>query len=178
MIKKYFDSYRQEGRLPPEIEGKVTGRLFPDIDMLKKWRSWRTTNLSYEDKSLAVSLSGALDDCLIEDNLYIPLDYKTRGYEPNESSSEYYQTQLDCYSLILKGSGYEIANIAYLLYYWPLKVMENGIVKFQVEPVKVETNIESAKETVRKATLLLYSPIPEPGPDCEYCKLAQARWGE
>jgi len=178
VIKKYFDSYRLKDKLPPEIEGMVTGKLFPDIIMLEKWRSWKNTNLCYEDKSIAVCLSGALDDCLIENNLYIPLDYKTRGYELREDPGKYYQIQLDCYCLMLKASGYEIMDIAYLLYYWPLKVSEDGVVKFHVELIKIRTNIESAKKIVKDAAFLLYSPMPEPSPDCEYCNLVQARKNE
>lgn len=178
VIKKYFDGYRRKSELPPEVEGRVIGRLFPDITMLERWRSWKMTNLCYEDKPLAVSLSGALDDCLIENNLHIPLDYKTRGYELRGDPRKYYQTQLDCYCLMLKASGYETMDIAYLLYYWPLKVREDGIVKFHVEPIKIETSIESAKKIVKDAALLLYSPMPEASPNCEYCNLVQTRSGE
>ncbi|KKM75421.1 hypothetical protein LCGC14_1390370, partial [marine sediment metagenome] len=93
MIKKYFDRYR--GTLPPEIEGKVEGSLMPDIKLMGKWRNWRS-GLEYHDKELDAVLFGALDDCLIDDDLYIPLDYKTRGSTPKYGSSErYYQTQLD-----------------------------------------------------------------------------------
>lgn len=178
VIKKYFDGYRLKNELPPEIEGMVTGKLFPDIAMLEKWRSWKNTNLCYKDTSLAVCLSGALDDCLIENNLHIPLDYKTRGYELRGDPRKYYQTQLDCYCLMLKGSGYEIMDIAYLLYYWPLEVREDGVVKFHVEPIKIETNVESAKKIVKDAALSLYSPMPESSQDCEYCNLVQTRKNE
>ena len=46
-------------------------------------------------------LFGALDDCLVDGEHHIPLDYKTRGFPPNEGDSEkYYQTQLDAYSMM------------------------------------------------------------------------------
>lgn len=178
VIKEYFDGYRLKNELPPEIKGKVIGELFTDITLLKKWRDWKITNLCYEDKSLAVSLSGALDDCLLKNNLHIPLDYKTRGYELRGDPRKYYQTQLDCYSLMLSASGYKTADIAYLLYYWPLKVREDGIVKFHVEPIKIETNALSAQKIVKDAALSLYSPMPEASLDCEYCNLVQTRSNE
>ncbi|ODS30309.1 MAG: hypothetical protein SCARUB_04585 [Candidatus Scalindua rubra] len=40
VIKKYFDRYR--GKLPPEIEGKVEGCLMPGVELMNKWRNWRT----------------------------------------------------------------------------------------------------------------------------------------
>ncbi|MCX5657477.1 MAG: hypothetical protein NTZ48_04540, partial [Candidatus Omnitrophica bacterium] len=106
VIKVYFDRYRIKGELPPEIKGKVEGKLIPEEKTLKKWRSWRSTDLCYEDKAINASLSGALDDCLIEEGFYIPLDYKTRGYELKEGSENYYQVQLDCYCLMLESKGY------------------------------------------------------------------------
>ena len=156
VIKSYFDTYRLKEKMPPEIDGKVLGSLFPEMSVLEKWRSWRATDLYYEDKSLDVILSGALDDCLIDNNYYIPLDYKTRGSDLKEDPRKYYQSQLDCYCLILEASGFRTKGIAYLLYYWPIEVRENGIVQFHVEPVKIETDIESAKKIVHNiATCLL-----------------------
>lgn len=178
VIKAYFDKYRIKGNLPPEIIGKVKGRLFADTKIIGKWRSWKDTNLIYEDNSLNATLSGVLDDCLIYDNFYIPLDYKTRGSELIEDPRKYYQTQLDCYCLILESSGFKTNGLAYLLYFWPTEVMENGIVKFKVEPIRVETNIESAKVKFRNAVICLGQEMPLASLNCEYCKLVIGRKNE
>jgi len=178
VIKKYFDGYRIKGDLPPEIKDKITGKLFPDLATLEKWRNWRNSDLRYEDKALNVILVGALDDCLVEDNQYIPLDYKTRGSEIKEDPRKYYQNQLDCYCLMLDYSGFKAKGLAYLVYYWPEKVGEEGNVKFHVEPIKIETNIESAKNIVRDAVKLLSSDIPLPSLSCEYCNLIISRKNE
>ena len=178
VIKTYFDKYRLKKELPPEISGKVIGKLFPDILTLEKWRSWKTTDLCYENKSCKALLSGALDDCLVENDFYIPLDYKTRGYELKGDPRDYYQTQLDCYCLMLESSGYKTKAVAYLVYYWPEEIGEDGIVKFHVEPIKIETNIESVKKIVEDAAKLLSSPMPKPNPNCEYCNLVTNRKNE
>lgn len=178
VIKTYFDKYRIKNELPPEVKGRLTGNLLADMGLLDKWRSWRATDLCYEDKSINASLSGALDDCLMDGGCYIPLDYKTRGSDLNEDPRKYYQTQLDCYCLILGASGRKTKGLAYLLYYWPLEVSENGIVKFNVEPFKIETSIESAKKTFKDAVLLLGQGMPKLNPACEYCNLVTARKSE
>jgi len=175
VIKEYFDSYRKIDKLPPEIANKVKGRLFTDMELLTKWRNWRATNLVYTDTVQNVILSGALDDCLRDGDYLIPLDYKTRGSEIKEDSKNYYQTQLDCYCLMLEASGYKTKGFAYLIYYWPKEVKENGIVHFHVEAIKIKTNIESARLIVRDAAKLLYSEIPDPNPECEYCNLVEQR---
>jgi len=178
VIKTYFDTFRVKGDMPPEIKGKMRGELFSDIPILDKWRNWRKSDLCYEDRESNTILVGALDDCLIEDGFYIPLDYKTRGYKLKENPARYYQNQLDCYCLMLEYSGFKTKGLAYLLYYWPEQIQQNGIVRFHVEPIKIETNIESAKKTIKNAAKLLYSPMPESNPDCEYCSLVRNRRNE
>jgi hypothetical protein len=59
LIKQYFDSYRRKRLLPPEIDGKVDGRLFDDEELLKKWRHWRA-GLRFEDTVLNVALESLM----------------------------------------------------------------------------------------------------------------------
>lgn len=169
-IKAYFDGYRAKGELPPELRGRVRGKLFEDMKLLDVWRSWKLTDLHHADSSLNAVLSGALDDCLVDDGLHIPLDYKTRGFELKEDSTGYYQTQLDSYCLILESSGFGTAGIAYLVYYWPKEVGENGMVRFHVQPMEVKTDSAAAKRLFEDAVNLLRFDIPpNPSAECEYC---------
>ena len=175
VIKTYFDRYRVKNEMPPEVKDILPGKLFSDMSRLEKWRSWFQTDLCYEDKTVNASLSGALDDCLTEDGFYIPLDYKTRGAELIDDPVKYYQNQLDCYCLILNSSGFKTKGIAYLLYFWPLEVFENGMIKFKVEPIRIETNINSAKRLFYDAVTCLNQNIPIASPNCEYCNYNSAR---
>jgi hypothetical protein len=177
-IKAYFDKYRMKDILPPEIVGKVKGKLFSDIETLKKWRSWKDTNLIYVDNSLNVALSGALDDCIVEGDFYIPLDYKTKGSVPKEGFSDFYKTQLDCYCLMLESVGCRTKNLAYLVYYYPEEVKEKGIIKFNVETIPMKTDIEVIKNALKEAVLLLSRGMPKSNTDCEYCKLFEERKNE
>lgn len=175
VIKDYFDKYR--GKLPPDIEGKVEGQLVADLKLLNKWRDWRT-GLEYYDKERDAVLFGALDDCLAKDALYIPLDYKTRGFPVKEGDSEkYYQTQLDAYSLLLSENGYPVKDFAYLIYYYPKEVKENGVVDFNVKPIKINTDLTRAKKTFEDAVDFLKGVIPKEHSDCEYCSWINDRLG-
>lgn len=173
VIKDYFDTYRDGKNVPPEIRGKVRGVLFDDSQTLKKWRNWRT-GLRYEDEKRNAALSGALDDCLKDGDYYIPLDYKTRGSPPKPNGHEFYQGQLDAYTLLLEENGYKTASVAYLIYYYPLNVKEGGVVTFAVEPKEVKTNATNAKKEFEGALDVLVKKTPPPKhSNCEYCK-----WGE
>jgi len=170
VIKSYFDTYRVRGELPPELREGVEGVLVPELDLIRKWRDWRT-GLSYTDSSLNAVLFGALDDCVLDEGFYVPLDYKTRGYAPGGDSERYYGNQLNCYSLLLEENGYRVKNHAYLVYYYPDSVGEDGVVKFNVQPVRLNTELRRAKKTFEGAVELLRGDMPPDTPGCEYCRL-------
>ncbi len=178
VIKKYFDQYR--GSLPPELHGKVEGQLLKDTALMDKWRDWRT-GLEYVDQEIGATLFGALDDCLTlsqtpteglfeQEVRYIPLDYKTKGSAPRDGDSErYYQTQLDAYALMLNSNGFLVADFAYLIYYYPARVEKNGLVHFNIEPVRVSTSVDRVKKLFAEAVSVLKGPQPKRHENCEYC---------
>jgi CRISPR/Cas system-associated exonuclease Cas4 (RecB family) len=163
-IKDYFDNYR--GSLPPEIKHKVKGVLFEDLETLNKWRKYRTS-LKFKKKN--VELSGLLDDLLVDNDIYIPLDYKTRGFAPKEDTVSYYQHQLDLYTFLLNKNNYKTQNVAYLVYYYPEKVERQGLVKFNVETKFVKTSIKSAEKLVDKAIKVLSLSEPKSHKGCVFC---------
>ena len=175
VIKVYFDKYREKGELPPELKNQIKEKLFPDLELLNKWRNWRT-GLEYQNKALGVSLFGALDDCLVDQSAnpkqarYIPLDYKTRGFPPREGDSEkYYGNQLSCYGLMLEENGYPVKDFAYVVYYSPDVVQESGIIKFNIKPIKIDIDINKARKLLEEVVNFLNKPIPERHSQCEYC---------
>ncbi|MGB9612608.1 MAG: PD-(D/E)XK nuclease family protein [Candidatus Margulisiibacteriota bacterium] len=169
IIKSYFDSFRKIGKLPPELEEKVVGKLMPNQELLDEWRNWRK-GLTYDDQPLGATLTGALDDCLVDENYYIPVDFKTRGSAPKEGDSEeYYQTQLDTYVFLLQKNGYQTKEFAYLVYYYPEGIVENHLIKFKVEVVRVETDSQRCYRIFQDAVNCLKGPIPKAHTDCNYC---------
>lgn len=179
ILKNHFDKFR--GSLPPEVEGDINGVLFSDLEVLNKWRNWKS-GLVYYDPVLDVKIIGALDDCAIDKGLYVPLDYKTKGSKPKTDGSEYYQTQLDCYGLMLEDNGYKTCGKAYLIYVYPEEAEGVGIgkisVRFGTAIFKLECNPARAKKIIEKAVMILKGRRPESNPDCEYCKLVSLRGGE
>lgn len=175
VIKAYFDNWRKKGKLPPELtkEG-IAGQLFPDQARLDQWRDWRS-GLSFRDPKLGASLRGAMDDCLIQDECYVPMDYKTRGFPRKEDSESFYQLQLDCYAWLLEENGCKTNHTAYLVYYIPKAVAANGAVSFSVEPVKVDVKSEDARQLFKKAVGFLGGPEPKSEGACEYCAWAERR---
>ena len=172
VLKTYFDQYR--GSIPPRLVGKVPGILLDDQPLLKKWRNWRT-GMTYIDNKLGVRLIGALDDCLLDGELYIPLDYKTKGSEPKDDGSQYYQIQLNVYNLMLKASGYKIAEKAFLVYVYPVKIHDGEkitTVEFAFKPYEIACSSSDAKDFIKQAVDILNGPRPESASTCEHCNFA------
>jgi CRISPR/Cas system-associated exonuclease Cas4 (RecB family) len=169
ILKDYFDSFRSQSKLPPELKGRVEGKLVPDQELVDKWRNWRS-GPRFEDPKLDAVLRGALDDCLIDGKYYIPLDIKTRANAPKEGQSEqFYQTQLDCYAFLLEKMGYRTKGYAYLVYYFPETVDDKHLVKFNTEVVKLETNIERVYKVFSNAVKCYHGPIPPSHTECGFC---------
>ncbi|MCG2694199.1 PD-(D/E)XK nuclease family protein [Candidatus Parcubacteria bacterium] len=171
VIKKYFDKYRgKKDGLPPEIKGEVKGVLMPDLELMNKWRDWRT-GPQYKDKETGAVLFGALDDCVIDGDEYVVLDYKTRGYPPGslEDSQRYYGTQMDAYALMLWANGYKVARHAYLVYFFPRDVKKGGVVNFNIEVKKIEVSPKRVQRLFVEAVRCLEGPQPAHHTGCPFC---------
>lgn len=160
IIKKYFNTYREKGILPPLIEGKIKGVL--PLDMPK--------TLYYEDKKNGVILKGLPDEYLqTEDQFIVPFDHKTKSKAPEETHPSY-QLQLDCYTFLLETNGYKTRNFGYLAYYHPEQCELHNGMDVQVTIIKVKTDPERVRKTLKKASEVLNGKLPKVNRACEYCK--------
>lgn len=171
LIKKYFDKWRTQ-KLPPELRGKIAGELVQDQQLIDTWRNMRK-GLQYTDKSLGSSvIFGLLDECVVDGDIYMPADYKTRGFNLKENSTGYYQNQLDCYTLLLKLNNYKINNKGYLIFYILDSLGDNGNSKFRIEPIEMKTDPSRAYDTFKRAVELLEGPAPKLNAACPFCSWA------
>lgn len=182
-LKNYYDQYA--GTLPPDIAGKVAGNLHPDRGWLQARRNWRS-GVRYADEKLGVEVVGALDECLFDGKFYMPLDYKTKAKEPEDSGAQYYQLQLDFYMLGLKHEGKPVNNKAFLVYYWPIEVptVANPDMLFDLtctinyrfgsKAFELECSEERALSTIKKAVENLRGPLPASGPECKFCEYGKS----
>jgi hypothetical protein len=163
VFKKYFAYYRSIGELPPDLKQEMSGHL---IEKLKP--------TYYYNIRPGYTIIGKLDDCLVTDEgRYVPLDHKTRA-SPASGVHPAYQLQMEVYCLLLDGNGLKAGDRAYLIYYYPLNVSpEEGPknITFGLDIKRVDVDVEHAREVIRQAIDCLKSPeIPEPSPECEYCR--------
>ena len=168
ILKIHFDSFMRKGELPPELKELKDVKLFDDEELLKVWRS-NFKGIPWEDKEGNL-FRGAIDNILKKGNKLIVLDYKTRGYPLKEDTHEHYQNQMDIYNLLLRKNNYKTEDYAYLLFYHPDKVNENGDVVFNTDLIKMKVSIENAENIFKNALEVLKDKIPKASEECEYCR--------
>jgi len=177
IIKQSADKMRTEGEIFEEItlaNGLADARLYTNQTALNRMRNWRT-GLEYVGPE--GELSGALDDLLMINDLYAPLDWKTKGSPSNQKdATKYYQTQLDCYSLMLEANEFPTIGFGVLVFFTPKSLDRSTDFCFNVQVIKVDTDIDRAKKLIEEASDCVASnERPDPSGDCEYCSYFSIR---
>lgn len=177
VLKKTFDDARVSDAGWLQRTLGVQGELYSDMADIKRWRNWKS-GLSCEIPELGIKLVGALDDCITAHDRFSPWDYKTKGYPPKTSGAEWYQAQLDCYSLMLEKNGMPPSGKGYLHYFWPEKADNLEIFTFQNKVFEIPCSPSNAIKLLEKArgVLNLKKPPDDMG-ECGYCKYAQEMFG-
>jgi len=166
ILKKHFDSFIGRG-LPPELSELSDVVLFDDMDLLKVWRN-NLRGIQWNDSSGNL-FRGAVDNILRHGSKLVVLDYKTRGYPLKEDTAAHYQNQLDIYNLLLRKNGFKTEDYAYLLFYHPERVNDDGTVTFNTDLVKMKIDVRNAERIFKRAIEVLDGEEPEKGEECEYC---------
>lgn len=179
ILKNWSDERRQTfgGVLEPLEKNHPNLVVYDDQSTLDQWRDWRK-GLKYKDAAGNV-LVGAFDDVLVDGDVLVPFDYKTKGSAPDDAYCEqYYQSQLDNYALLMKANGFKVADYGILLYVWPKETDEwdkfgegHTLIDFEYGVFKLDVSWKRAEATFKAAIDLLNKRIlPASGESCEYCK--------
>ncbi len=158
VIKHYFEKYRESGTLPPIIRGKVDGKLARGMPK----------TLSYTEGDFVIS--GVPDEYIDIDGVIVPLDHKVSKGKSAEETHKAYVLQLDFYCFLLKANGYKTRNEGYLAYYYPDDCDVHDGIDVCCDVVKIKTDPDRAKKVLDRAVKLLNGKIPDPSPDCDFCK--------
>jgi hypothetical protein len=168
ILKVYFDTFRDAGKLPPSLSSLKGVKLFSDASLLSAWRS-NFKGLQWTDPNGNL-FRGAVDNILQKGSKLIVLDYKTRGFPLKSDTAAHYQDQMDIYNQLLRKNGYKTEDYAYLLFYHPDKVLENGDVAFHTDLIKLKIDVKNAERIFKKAVEVLKAKMPKASEECAWCK--------
>jgi len=166
ILKEHFDKHRKNQTIPKEIQS-INLNLFNDEETLKIYRN-QFKGIQYKDTSGNI-LAGAIDDLLEKNKEITIIDFKTRGFALKENTSKSYQDQLNVYAFLLEKNKHKVSSTAYLLFFYPDKVLENGDIMFHHELIKMAVHPKAGEKLFQDAITLLNGPEPEPSETCKFC---------
>lgn len=179
VLKGYTDGCRMTGAMPLEMVGTVPAdaKLYGTVEEMKKMRHWKSNPLKplVSTQSGVVSLILAFDDLLIDARGISPFDWKSKGDKPKDNGAQYYQTQLDIYTLAGQVHGWTMSGFGYLGYLWPDGYDATGRMRMGSEVYELACDADRAKELIARAAACLAGSRPEQSVTCELCKFMQMR---
>lgn len=183
LLKQEFDTHRAEGTQHPLIEKYGIDAhpvAHPDLD---KWRE-NFVGVQYTHEPTGFTISGAIDD-LWQNSTggYIVVDYKATSKKEaiNELNQDFhrgYKRQMEVYQWLLRMNGLTVSDTGYFVYCNGIDDKEafDGKLEFDVTLIPYTGNddwVGGKLEEIHKC--LLSEVIPEPDPECDYCKFVEYR---
>ncbi len=159
ILKSYFDTFRKKGTLPPFVsqwQGKLQN---PFIE---------TYFHSINDE---FGFLGKLDECLVVDGKYVPVDFKTSSSDPREKDVlSAYQNQIDAYAFLLQQNNKPPAGYGYLVFFYP-DLATNITDGFPMVKhiVCVQAHPEAVRGRIDQAIAVLEGPLPASRAECPFC---------
>ena len=172
-VKLYADEYR--GRMPPLLGEPTSGlgrppsgaKLWGTEAEIKKLRHWASGLKAQVD---GFEIIGAFDDLVVHpEGTFSPLDFKSRGAEPEEHDARWYQSQVDIYALLLDRNGMQPSGHGYLWYWFPRAGPSEQPVAFGTSVIVMSADWERAVELIVEAKAVLTYDRPPLGKTCEWC---------
>ena len=178
LLKEEFDSFRGTDKNHPYIEDNgLVAKPF-DHPEIENWRT-RNKGIGFLDEDTNLYFYGLVDDVWIntKTDQLILVDYKATSKKGEVSLDApwqiSYKRQLEIYQWLFRKNGFDVQNIGYFVYCNGVKenVMFNNELKFNVKLLPYEGDDSWIDKTVKEIYKVLNSDdIPEPNPNCEYCR--------
>jgi hypothetical protein len=175
-MKQVGEYHALTGSAAPYLAMAPGAKPYHDRARLKKFMSWRTFQATIKAGKHEALIWGQLDD-LIEwpDGRVSPWDFKSNGKKRDwaEYTMAYNTLQGDMYDILLPAQGLITTGEAYFTYSWPVVV--DGVMGFDFETVKMQTNVERAIQVIEAAIDCLLGDEPVSSPFCDYCAYVNKR---
>ncbi|MCL4400214.1 PD-(D/E)XK nuclease family protein [Patescibacteria group bacterium] len=178
LLKKEFDIHRAAGSKHPLIKAYGLDAVPYAHEKLEEWRDSRTRGVKYFHEPTNLMIHGGVDDVWVnsKNELHV-VDYKATSKEGAVSLDAdwqiSYKRQVEVYQWLFRKNGFKVSNTAYFVYCngHADKEAFDGKLEFDITliPYVGSTDwIESALEEIKET--LSSNKIPDPDPDCDYCK--------
>jgi CRISPR/Cas system-associated exonuclease Cas4 (RecB family) len=178
LLKEEFDSFRGTNKNHPYIEDNGLDAKPFDHPEIENWRT-RNKGIGFLDEETNLYFYGLVDDVWIntKTDQLILVDYKATSKKGEVTLDApwqiSYKRQIEIYQWLFRKNGFDVQNIGYFVYCNGIKenVLFNNELKFKVKIIHHKGDDSWLDKTVKEIYQVLNSEeIPEPSPNCEYCR--------
>ena len=178
LLKEEFDSFRGTDKNHPYIEDNGLDAKPFDHPEIENWRT-RNKGIGFLDEETNLYFYGLVDDVWIntKTDQLILVDYKATSKKGEVTLDApwqiSYKRQIEIYQWLFRKNGFDVQNIGYFVYCNGIKenVLFNNELKFKVKIIPYKGDDSWLDKTVKEIYQVLNSEeIPEPSPNCEYCR--------
>ena len=182
LLKQEFDIHRAKGTKHPLIERYGVDAQPISHEKLDKWRN-NFTGVQFLHEPTNLLIFGAIDDLWQNSQgEYIVVDYKATAKaeeitELDKDWHEEYKRQMEVYQWLLRKNGYKVSGTGYFVYCNGIADAEafDQKLEFRVNLIPYKGDDSWVEQTIYDIHKCLNNEeIPEPSPDCDYCRYIEA----
>ena len=178
LLKSEFDIYRSKGEKHRVMEEYGVDAVPVDHPELDDWRE-NFKGVQFHNEDLNMIFFGAIDDLWqTPSGDYVVVDYKATAKKDDvtvldQPWHEKFKRQMDIYQWLLRQNGLKVSNTGYFLYCNGNAYEQRfeAQLDFRLTLIPYEGDSSWVDDiTVKLFECLNSDELPEPEPDCDYCK--------
>ena len=177
LLKREFDDYRTKQEPHPYMQGAGIDAVPAQHPQLETWRQ-NFKGVSIDHEATGFTFFGAIDDLWLgRDGKYLVCDYKATSKNGEVSLDAdwqiSYKRQMEIYQWLLRRNGLEVNDRSWFVYCNGRRDLAdfNERIEFKVRLLPYDGNDDWVEGALKDAAATLHKDeLPDPGPDCEYCR--------
>jgi len=181
LLKKEFDINRAIGNTHPLMSSYGVDAIPYQHEDLDSWRH-NFTGVAHIHEPTSFHVFGAIDDVWInpQGELHI-VDYKATSKEGEVNLDaewqDSYKRQMEVYQWLFRRNNFKVSSTGYFVYANATKDKEafDGKLEFKVIIIPYTGSDDWVEKTLHDAReCLLNDAIPDPSPECDFCRYREA----
>lgn len=182
LLKKEFDIHRANGTPHPLMKTYGIDAIPLAHEKINEWRDSLRAGITFNIEGTNVIVTGGVDDVWVSPSgEYIIVDYKATSKEEEVSlDADWqigYKRQMEIYQWLFRKNGFTVSSTGYFVYCNGNTDKEafDGKLEFDIKIIPYVGDDSWVEKTIHNAIeCLKEDKLPNPGPDCDYCKYRKA----
>jgi len=182
LLKKEFDIHRAKGTQHPLMKTYNIDAVPLAHKKIDEWRDSLRAGITFQIKGTQVVVTGGVDDVWVKPNgEYLIVDYKATAKEDEVTlDADWqigYKRQMEIYQWLFRKNGFSVSSTGYFVYCNGNTDKEafDGKLEFDIKIIPYVGDDSWVEGAIHDAIMCLkQDTLPDPGPDCDYCKYREA----